>query len=192
MHTYLLLTGGIVSVALDEEGLAEYAELFTDVQSLDGLLEHIVGSGTIPDSVLNACDISAYITSTGKHMYILFWITDPCCILYVFIGNLEILFEAIDVADAQTCFMAAEDFSEFINAQGNDSTITEITPDPVVSFLTAGSSLEQEEGRTITTNQPPRDSGVPQILPPTLLLLLIITAILFAWNMTCFIYEYAC
>lgn len=68
---YLDLTGGIVSVALDEEGLAQYAELFNDVESLDGLLERIVGSGTIPDAVLDACEIFAYIASIGKeqHLY---------------------------------------------------------------------------------------------------------------------------
>ena len=70
MLTTQLFTGGIVTVALDEEGLAEYAELFNGVQSLDGLLENIVVGGTIPDSVLNTCEISAYITSTGKQAYL--------------------------------------------------------------------------------------------------------------------------
>ena len=96
---------------------------------------------------------------------------------YTRIGNLEILFEAIDVADAMVCFMAAEDFSEFINGQGNGTTL-EITPDPVVSFLTAASSLEQVEGGSITTN--PGDNGSSQILPPALVLLSTITIILFA------------
>ena len=67
IHLFTCLIGGIATVALDEEGLAEYAELFEEVQSLDGLLERIVTSGIIPDSVLNTCEISAYITSTGKH-----------------------------------------------------------------------------------------------------------------------------
>ena len=58
-------------MALDEEGLAEYAELFTEVQSLDGLLEHIVAGGAILDGVLDACEISAYITSTSKHIFML-------------------------------------------------------------------------------------------------------------------------
>ena len=66
----MLLTGGVVSIAIDEEGLAEYAELFEEVQSLDGLLEHIVGSGIIADATINNCELSAYITSTGKHMHI--------------------------------------------------------------------------------------------------------------------------
>ena len=96
----------------------------------------------------------------------------------IYTGNLEILFEAIDVADAMACFMAAEDFSQFINGQG-DGTISEITPDPVVSFLTAASSLEQQEaGGSVTTN--PRDSGSSQILPPASLLLCTIILILFA------------
>lgn len=98
------------------------------------------------------------------------------CVLQL-IGNLEFIFDAIDVADSEICSMAAEDFSESINQQG-DSTTSEITPDPVVSFLTAGSSLEQEEGGATTTI--PGDSGTSQILPPTLLLLSIITGILLA------------
>ena len=69
MHV-LSLTGGIVSVATDEEGLAEYAELFEDVQSLDGLLERLVGSGTILDATLDVCELSAYISSNGKHIYV--------------------------------------------------------------------------------------------------------------------------
>ena len=62
----MLLIGGIVSVATDEEGLTQYAELFGEVQSLDGLLERIVGSGTIPDDTLDVCELSAYISSNGK------------------------------------------------------------------------------------------------------------------------------
>ena len=83
------------------------------------------------------------------------------------------------MADSEFCFMATEEFTEFINSQGDDTTSTnEITPDPVVSFLTAASALEQEEaGGSTTTN--PGDNGASQILPPTLLLLSIITAILF-------------
>lgn len=176
--TTQLFTGGIVTVALDEEGLAEYAELFNEVQSLDGLLEHIVVDGTIPDSVLNACEISAYITSTGKQAYLKVWYWNAVFCISMYVGNLEILFEAIDITDAMACFMAAEDFSEFINGQGN-GTISEITPDPVVSFLTAASSLEQEEaGGSITTN--PGDSGSSQILPPVSILLCTIVLILFA------------
>ena len=75
--------------------------------------------------------------------------------------------------------MAAEEFTELINSQGDDTTSTdEIARDPVVSFLTAASALEQEEAGGSTTN--PGDSGTSQIIPPTLLLLSIITAILFA------------
>ena len=59
--------GNIVTVALDEDRLAEYAELFDEVQSLDGLLERIVASSTIPAAVLEACEVSAYITSTSKY-----------------------------------------------------------------------------------------------------------------------------
>ena len=74
--------------------------------------------------------------------------------------------------------MAAEEFTELINSQGDDTTSTdEITRDPVVSFLTAASALEQEEAGGSTN---PGDSGASQIIPPTLLLLSIITAILFA------------
>ena len=168
MYLFTCLIGGIVTVALDEEGLAEYAELFDEVQSLDGLLERIVTSGIISDSVLNTCEISAYITSTGKRL-----INKPIIVLsiyaYTYVGNLEIIFEAVDVADALVCFMAAEEFADFINGQG-DGTISEITPDPSVSFLTAASSLEQEEqGGSITTNSP-GDSGAYHILPSVLLL----------------------
>ena len=63
------LTGGIVTVAIDERGLDEYAEMFEEVQTLDGLLLHVVGSGTIPDDVLDICEVSAYITTTSKHTY---------------------------------------------------------------------------------------------------------------------------
>ena len=67
----MLLTGGAASLAMDEEGLAEYAELFNEVQSLDGLLTRVVGDGaTIPDDVLDTCQISAYITSTSKHVHL--------------------------------------------------------------------------------------------------------------------------
>ena len=166
--TTQLFTGGIVTVALDEEGLAEYAELFNEVQSLDGLLENIVIGGTIPDSVLNACKISAYITSTGKQAYLEVFIRRYWIVAYT--GNLEILFEAIDVADAMACFMAAENFTEFINRQG-DGTISEITPGPVVSFLTDASSLEQEEAGGSITNNLAGDSGSSHILPPASLLL---------------------
>ena len=74
--------------------------------------------------------------------------------------------------------MAAEDFSEFINGQGDGET-SKITPDPVVSFLTAASALEQEEAGSTFADHDPGDSGASQILPPTLLLLSIIFAILF-------------
>ena len=66
--TCCLLIGGIVSVAIDEMGLDEYAELFEEVRTLDGLLMYVVGSGTIPDDVLDACELSAYITVTSKHI----------------------------------------------------------------------------------------------------------------------------
>lgn len=61
-------TGGIVSVAIDEEGLTEYAQLFEEIQSLDGLMEHMVRNSTIPYDVLDTCDISSYITSTSKYI----------------------------------------------------------------------------------------------------------------------------
>ena len=99
--------------------------------------------------------------------------------IYVCIGNIEFILEATDFTDSEFCFIAAGEFSEFINSQGDDSiSTTEITPDPVVSFLTAASALEQEEAGGSTTN--PGGSGASQILPPTLLLLTIITALLFA------------
>ena len=58
-------------MAVDERGLDEYAEMFEEVQTLDGLLLHVVGSGTIPDEVLDICEISAYniITTTSKQTY---------------------------------------------------------------------------------------------------------------------------
>lgn len=65
-----MLTGGIVSVAADEEGLGQYAELFEEVQSLDGLLERIVASGTIPDDTLDVCELSVYISTNGKSILI--------------------------------------------------------------------------------------------------------------------------
>ena len=74
--------------------------------------------------------------------------------------------------------MAAEDLTEFINAQG-DGTTSEIVPDPVVSFLVAGSTLEQEEGGNSDTTSP-QDNESSQILPPTLLLLSAIITVLFA------------
>ena len=70
------ILGGIVSLGLDEEGLSQYTELFVELQSVDAVLERIVGSGTIPDGVLDACDISAYITSTSELTY-----TSICCIM---------------------------------------------------------------------------------------------------------------
>ena len=84
-NTFTFLIGGIVTVALDEEGLAEYAELFNEVLSLDGFLEHIVVGGTIPDSVLNACEISAYITSTGKQIFMFNTVAiADCYILHIY------------------------------------------------------------------------------------------------------------
>ena len=70
MHDLIFcyLIGGIAAVAIDERGLDEYAELFEEVQTLDGLLTHVVGSGTIPDDVLDVCEISAYITTTSKRI----------------------------------------------------------------------------------------------------------------------------
>ena len=95
---------------------------------------------------------------------------------YICIGNLEIIFEAIDVADALVCFMAAEKFADFINGQGDGMT-SEITPDPSVSFLTAASSLEQEEQGASVTTSTPGGSGVSHILPSSILLLSLINAI---------------
>ena len=67
MHEiFCYLIGGIAAVAIDERGLDEYSELFEEVRTLDGLLTHVVGSGTIPDDVLDVCEISAYITTTSK------------------------------------------------------------------------------------------------------------------------------
>ena len=91
-------------------------------------------------------------------------------------ADLQFIFEAINITDSLVCFMAAEDFSEFINGQGDGST-SEITPDPVVSFLTAASTLRQEEAGSTSVN--PGDSGASQVLPPALLLLSIIFKILF-------------
>lgn len=88
------------------------------------------------------------------------------------------------MTDAQECFMAAEDLSELINGQGNGNNILQVIPDPVVSFLTAGSTLEQEAAGGSTTINPgdngAGDSGITQILPSSLLLLLTIFTILFA------------
>jgi len=55
-----------VSLGLDEDGLSQYVELFAELQSVDAVLERIVGSGTIPGDILDVCDISAYITSTSE------------------------------------------------------------------------------------------------------------------------------
>ena len=90
--------------------------------------------------------------------------------------NLEFIFEAINLTESLVCFMAAKDFSEFINGQGDGNT-SKITPDPVVSFLTAASALEQEEAGS--TSVDPGDNGASQVLPPALFLLSIIFAILF-------------
>jgi len=84
--------------------------------------------------------------------------------------NLEVLLEAMAGTDPSICFNAADDLSEFVNNQGNGA-VSEIIPDPVVSFLTAASSLEQE------ASAPTRDSGAARILPPVLLIVSIILAV---------------
>ena len=165
------ILGGIVSLGLDEEGLSQYVELFTELQSVDAVLERIVGSGTIPNGILDACDISAYITSTSKYIYSY---NVSCIIMYTtFSDNLEILFEAMDGTDPSVCFIAADNLSEFVNGQG-DGTVSEIVPDPVLSFLTAASSLEQE------ASTPAGGSGAARILPPVLLILSILLAVFIA------------
>ena len=90
---------------------------------------------------------------------------------YTYIVKLEFIFEVINTTESLVCFMAAKDFANYINGQGDGDT-TKITPDPVVSFLTAATTLEQEEGGSTTVT--PGDSGTSQILPPALLLLSII------------------
>ena len=95
------------------------------------------------------------------------------------IDNLEVLFEASDLSDAQVCFMAARNLTDLINTSEINGTTS--TPDPVVSFLTAGSSLEQQETEIRDTGTNPEDSGVSQNLPPILLLLSTIIAVLFAY-----------
>ena len=75
------------------------------------------------------------------------------------------------MVDAAVCFAGAEEFSESINAQGNANVTSQATLDPVVTFLTAGSSLEVEEGGGGLITPSAGDNGASQILPPILLLL---------------------
>ena len=128
-----------MSLGIYEEGLSQYTELFAELQSVDAVLERIVGSGTIPDDDLDACDISGYITTTSEltYTYIYTLYNDV-----IYSDNFEILFKIITGTDPIFCFTAADDFSEFVNNQG-DGKVSEIVPDPVISFLTVASSLEQ-------------------------------------------------
>jgi len=86
-----------------------------------------------------------------------------------FVGNIQALFISKNGSLDDVCFTAAENMTSFINSQG-DGTINSAGSDPVLSFLTAASSLEAETG--LATSE-----GGAQIALPYLVLQILATLV---------------
>ena len=84
-----------------------------------------------------------------------------------YVGNIQALFISQNGSLDDVCFTAAENMTSFINSQDN-GTIISAGSDPVLSFLTAGSSLEAEIG--LATSE-----GGAQIVLPYLALQILAT-----------------
>jgi len=67
VYETIFLTGGGVSVDIDDEGLETYVDVFDDVATSSHLEERITDSDIVRDSS-GKCNVIAQLASTGKYM----------------------------------------------------------------------------------------------------------------------------
>lgn len=90
-------------------------------------------------------------------------------------GNLEIIFKVENTSHESECSAGAENLSNSVNNQGVESSNT-VTAAPIVSFLTAGSVLEEEVGPE-EADPKQAENEAKSLLPPFIHVLAIIAAI---------------
>ena len=108
---------------------------------MEAVLANVIMSNK-SEELLDKCDIEGYVTSTGRINNIILWL---CSLLIHNVGNLEVIFEAKDTSDDYKCSVGAEHLSNSVNSQGDENSEV-ANAAPIVSFLTAGSVLEEEVG----------------------------------------------
>lgn len=66
-----LFVGGIVSIAMDKEGLDEYVQLNPSISDLDDLIGSAIATGFIPQETLDRCNITSSLLDTGDLQIVL-------------------------------------------------------------------------------------------------------------------------
>ena len=107
MHDSFLSVGGVVSIAMDKEGLDEYVQLNPSISDLDDLIGSAIATGFIPQETLNRCNITSSLLDTG---------------------DLQIVLES-NQTNERYCNHAAEELATNID----DPTVNQIAVTPQVS-----------------------------------------------------------
>ena len=66
MTMSLLPPGGGLVIAVDIQGLAQFADLNPDLDTLDEILEELVRAAIILQTIAQRCEIEASVTSSGN------------------------------------------------------------------------------------------------------------------------------
>ena len=145
------ITGAVVSVAVDNDGLGDYADINPSVDTLDKFMEKLVRNNVVPRNVSNHCEIQASITASK---------------------NIEIALSARNRTHAQYCHEQGQELANRINrnmtrSMGNDDDESvEIELPPELEFAAAATSAP-----LILDDTTPTPGGAPQLVSSLLLLL---------------------
>lgn len=154
------ICGGAISIALDEDGLAQYADLRGTGEITRHMLVETLTANILKNNgsmkLLEKCKMESYVTSTG---------------------NLEIIFKAKNASHEKECFGGAENLSSSINNQGDETVVT-TADDPVISFLTAGSVLEAEVSPVVAETENKAEGHLPPFILVNVLAITAATAVM--------------
>ena len=142
----------MVSVAVDRDGLGDYAELDPSVDTLDEFMEKLVRNNVIPRNVSDRCEIQASTTASR---------------------NMEVAFSARNRTHAQYCHEQGQDMANRINRNmtrpmqgGNEDESAAIELPPEIEFAAAATFAP-----LIEDDITPTPGGAPHLVPSLLLLL---------------------
>ena len=148
--------GGVVNVAVDSDGLGEYAELDPSVDTMDEFTEKLVRNNVIKPNVTDRCEVHASTTASK---------------------NIEVAFSARNSSAARYCHEMGQDLANRINRNmtrprgmmgmmGSGDEEADLPPELEFAAAATSAPLVVDEIPSVTPT-----AGAPQLVSSLFLLL---------------------
>lgn len=144
-----------MSVGIDEDALEDYSDKFDDARTTSEIRKRMTDSSIVRDTT-KKCNVEAQFTSNGNINIVID--SGSLNALNVFLGAVEMFYEAIADSDGPTCADRAKTTANNINdlvkgsANRNRRQTVDDDVDPIFNFVTVATTLEESSA---DTTEPP-------------------------------------